>query len=217
MAPLSLLAGTLIAQWDPGTPERNPFSTDGSSGEFLQGSQPVEELTLVRTIYRGDCPGESVTPIKGIRFLASTPPAAKQRIVIRNRRTGGFTNREYGEGRRSSESFSISLGTRQHGSFLSVRPGENRFRWMVTGASAEGSPAAGQAVLMVSTDDRERYRDFRSINEDAYCPGEKYSYSRTPLSQCRAGYYKVTREGVCPNGKTVQLGTRTIYRRYRSW
>ena len=82
----------------------------------------------MRTIYRGDCPGESVTPIRGMSFLASMPPAGDQRIVIRNRRTGSYTNREYGSGRRRSESFLISLGERQHGSFLSVTAGENEFR-----------------------------------------------------------------------------------------
>ena len=82
----------------------------------------------MRTIYRGDCPGESVTPIRGMSFLASLPPAGDQRIVIRNRRTGGYTNREYGSGRRRSESFLISLGERHHGSFLSVTAGENEFR-----------------------------------------------------------------------------------------
>ncbi len=213
----SLIASSLIAQKGFRTPDMTPDSLIGARGEFFQGSQPIDQITVERIIYRGDCPGEDVSKVRNVSFLAPIPPAGQQRIVVRNRRTGGFTNREYGIGRRRSERFNISLGTRQHGSFLSVRPGENMFRWKVTSAGDIDGPKEGTAVLMVMTEDRVRYRDFRSINEDAYCPGEKYSSSRTPLGQCSSGYYKVTREGVCPNGKTVQLGTQQIYRRYRSW
>ena len=194
-----------------------PTSGSAASGHFLQHSQPIQQLTLVRTIFQGDCPGESVNPVKGISFLASTPPASKQRIVIRNRRTGGYTDREYDGGRSKSERFWISLGTKQHGSFLSVQPGANQFSWRVTRAANAALPKEGAATLYVTTEDRMRYRDFRSINEDAYCPGEKYSSSRTPLSQCNHGYYKVEREGVCPNGTKRMLGTQTIYRRNRTW
>lgn len=217
MDPLTLLAGPLIAQTNLGSPGMSETSTAASEGEFLQGSQPVQQLTLMRTIYRGDCPGESVTPIRGMSFLASLPPAGNQRIVIRNRRTGGYTNREYGSGRRRSESFAISLGERHHGSFLSVTPGENEFRWSVTKARNADGATKGNAKLMVNTEDRERTRDFRSINEDAFCPGEEYSSSRTPLGQCSSGYFKVKRQGVCPDGSKIELGTQTIYRRYRSW
>ncbi len=85
MDPLTLLAGPLIAQMNLGSPGMNTTSSMGTEGEFLQRSQPVQQLTLMRTIYRGDCPGESVTPIRGMSFLASLPPAGNQRIVIRNR------------------------------------------------------------------------------------------------------------------------------------
>ena len=217
MDPLTALASTLIAQKNlisPGSSETNSMP---SSGEFLQRSQPVQELTLMRTIYRGDCPGESVTPVRGLSFLAALPPAGNQRIVIRNRRTGGYTNREYGSGRKRSESFSISLGDRHHGSFLSVTPGENAFGWSVTKARNTDGPTKGTAMLMVNTEDRERFRNFRSIDEDAFCPGEEYSYSRTPLGQCSSGYFKVKRQGVCPDGSKIDLGTQTVYRRYRSW
>ena len=105
MDPLSVLAGPLIAQVNLGSPGIFGSNTVSADGEFLQRSQPIQQLTLMRTIYRGDCPGESVTPIRGMSFLASLPPAGDQRIVIRNRRTGGYTNRKYGSGRRRSESF----------------------------------------------------------------------------------------------------------------
>ena len=217
MDPLSVLAGPLVAQMNLGSPDVFGSNAISADGEFLQRTQPVQELTVMRTIYRGDCPGESVTPIRGMSFLASLPPAGNQRIVIRNRRTGGYTNREYGSGRRRSESFSISLGERHHGSFLSVTAGENEFRWSVTKARNADGPTKGNATLLVNTEDRERFRNFRSIDEDAFCPGEEYTYSRTPLGQCRSGYFKVKRQGICPDGSKIDLGTQTVYRRYRSW
>ena len=217
MDPLTLLAGPLIAQINLWSPGMNEISTMGNEGEFLQRSQPVQQLTLMRTIYRGDCPGESVKSISGMSFLASLPPAGNQRIVIRNRRTGGYTNREYGSRRQRSESFAISLGDRHHGSFLSVSPGENQFRWSVTKARNPDGPTKGNAMLMVNTEDRERYRNFRSIDEDAFCSGEEYSSSRTPLGECSSGYFKVKRQGVCPDGSKIELGTQTVYRRNRSW
>ena len=217
MDPLTLLAGPFIAQTNLGAPGMSESSSMAAEGEFLQRNQPIQQLTLMRTIYRGDCPGESVSPISGMSFLASLPPAGNQRIVIRNRRTGGYTNREYGSGRRRSESFSISLGDRHHGSFLSVTPGENKFRWSVTKARNADGPTKGNAMLMVNTEDRERYRNFRSIDEDAFCSGEEYSSSRTPLGECSSGYFKVKRQGVCPDGSKIELGTQTVYRRNRSW
>ena len=217
MDPLTALASTLIAQKNLISPGSSETDSMPASGEFLQRSQPVQMLTLMRTIFRGDCPGENVTPIHGLSFLATLPPAGNQRIVIRNRRTGGYTNREYGSGRKRSESFSISLGDRHHGSFLSVTPGENAFGWSVTKARNTDGPTKGTAMLMVNTEDRERFRNFRSIDEDAFCPGEEYSYSRTPLGQCSSGYFKVKRQGVCPDGSKIDLGTQTVYRRYRSW
>ena len=217
MDPLTALASTLIAQKNLISPGSSETDSMPASGEFLQRSQPVQMLTLMRTIYRGDCPGENVTPIHGLSFLATLPPAGNQRIVIRNRRTGGYTNREYGSGRKRSESFSISLGDRHHGSFLSVTPGENAFGWSVTKARNTDGPTKGTAMLMVNTEDRERFRNFRSIDEDAFCPGEEYSDSRTPLGQCSSGYFKVKRQGVCPDGSKIDLGTQTVYRRYRSW
>ena len=217
MDPLTALASTLIAQKNLISPGSSETDSMPASGEFLQRSQPVQMLTLMRTIFRGDCPGENVTPIHGLSFLATLPPAGNQRIVIRNRRTGGYTNREYGSGRKRSESFSISLGDRHHGSFLSVTPGENAFGWSVTKARNTDGPTKGTAMLMVNTEDRERFRNFRSIDEDAFCPGEEYSDSRTPLGQCSSGYFKVKRQGVCPDGSKIDLGTQTVYRRYRSW
>lgn len=214
MDPLSVMIGSLIAEMNPGSPGIFGRKAISADGEFLQRSQPIQELTVMRTIYRGDCPGERVTPVRGMSFLASLPPAGNQRIVIRNRRTGGYTNREYGSGRRRSESFSISLGSRHHGSFLSVTPGENQFRWSVTKARNVDAATKGNATLMVNTQDRERFRNFRSIDEDAFCPGEEHSYSRTPLGECRSGYFRIKRQGICPDGSKVELGSRIIYRRY---
>lgn len=183
------------------------------TGSFLEGSQPIQQITLVRQIFQGDCPGESIDPIKNISFLAATPPASKQRIVIRNSRTGGYTDREYDGGRSKSESFWISLGSKQHGRFLSVQPGQNQFSWKVTRPASSDLAREGNATLYVNTEDRLSYRNFRSINEDSYCPGEKYqSSTRTPLDRCPNGYYTLERTGVCPNGSTKQLSTRTIYR-----
>lgn len=207
MEPLSLIASAFLAQAEAFV-----------EGEFLQYRQPINHLTLVRTIFQGDCPGESVTPIKNLSFLAPAPPGGRQRIVVRNQRTGGFTNREYNEGRNRSESFWISIGNRQHGSFLSVQPGENRFTWSVQNPVDRSLPTEGEAWLDISIDERTRYRDFRSINEDAYCTGEKYNtWNRTPLDRCPGRSYVEEREGVCPDGTKVQLGRRTIYRRYSYW
>lgn len=231
MDPLTLLASAVIAQGGYGNggygqggygqggyPGSETEIDDSAASQFLQHSQPIEELILRRTIYQGDCPGEAVDPIKGISFLAATPPAGKQRIVIRNRRTGGFTDREYNGGRSKSESFWVSLGSKQHGSFLSVQPGENQFRWKLKNAANPNLPKKGKAVLYVTVQDQVSYRSFRSINEDAYCSGEKYrSTTRTPLHKCQFGYYTLERVGVCPNGTKVQLGTQRIYRNRRNW
>lgn len=200
---ISLLANAVIAQ-----------AETSSLGDFLQHRQPLQEVTLMRTIYRGECPGERVEPIKTMSFLAPTPPGGRQRIVITNQRTGGYTDREYGDNRDRAEGFWISLGTQHRGSFLSVQPGNNVFDWSITQPTDSTLPIKGTATLQVRVEEQTRYRDFSSINEDAYCPGEKYqTLSRTPLSECPSRSYIEEREGVCPNGSTIALGKRTIYRR----
>ena len=51
MDPLSVLAGPLIAQVNLGSPGIFGSNTFSADGEFLQRSQPIQQLTLMRTIY----------------------------------------------------------------------------------------------------------------------------------------------------------------------
>lgn len=193
------------------------------TGQFFLNGAPISGVTIERISWYGDCPGEETRSVSPVTFLASTvQPAPYQRVLISNSSTGGYTDREYDERRPQSQSFVVSLGQGQHGSFLSLAPGLNRFAWSVSNRVAKQQLATGNAQLNVEVTQSQRARSFRSIKEDTYCLGERSKSGRTKLDQCPDGFYTLERIGVCPNGKTRTLSFQTLRHKagnqpYRLW
>ncbi len=44
--------------------------------------------------------------------------------------------------------------------------------------------------------------------------GVIHSSLNSAIGRCNNGYFKVKRQGVCPDGSKIDLGTQTVYRRY---
>jgi hypothetical protein len=175
---------------------------------LLQG-QPLNRVELQQITYVGDCPGEQQPELRGLSFLAALPPAPFQRITLQNLATGGYTDREYDERRRSSEAFSIALGQGQRGSFLTVAPGLNTLNYQVRNRVQKISLGQGTATLQVEVNRMTQNRRFSEVREDRYCSGEKTS-RRTSLDACRNGLISLERIGVCPGGKTTTLSLETV-------
>jgi len=175
---------------------------------LLQG-QPLNRVELQQITYIGDCPGEQQPELRGLSFLAALPPAPFQRITLQNLATGGFTDREYDERRRSSESFSIALGQGQRGSYLTVAPGLNTLNYQVRNRVQKIGLGEGTATLQVADNRMTQNRRFSEVREDRYCSGEKTS-RRTSLDACPNGLISLERIGVCPGGKTTTLSLETV-------
>jgi len=205
-AVLAPLLGFALAQSLP------PASPTASGMVLLQG-QPVDRVELQQITYYGDCPGEEQPELRGLSFLAALPPAPFQRITVQNLATGGYTDREYDERRRSSEAFSIALGQGQRGSYLTVAPGLNTLNYQVRNRVQKISLGQGTATLQVAVNRMSQNRRFIEVREDRYCSGEKNS-RRTSLDACPNGLISLERIGVCPGGKTTTLSLETVGKGY---
>lgn len=183
------------------------------SGQFFLNGAPINSVTIERISWYGDCPGEETRSLSPVTFLGSSvQPAPYQRVLITNATTGGFTDREYDERRPQSQSFVVSLGQGQHGSFLSLAPGLNTFSWTVSNRVEKQQLGTGTAELSVDVIQSQRARGYKSIKEDTYCLGERSKSARTNLDQCPDGYYTLERIGMCPNGSTKTLSLQTLRR-----
>ena len=191
-----------------------PPAGPAASGMVLLQGQPVDRVELQQITYYGDCPGEEQPELRGLSFLAALPPAPFQRITLQNLATGGYTDREYDERRRSSEAFSIALGQGQRGSYLTVAPGPNTLNYQVRNRVQKIGLAQGAATLQVAVNRLSQNRRFTEVREDRYCSGEKTS-RRTSLDACRNGLISLERIGVCPGGKTTTLSLETVSNGYR--
>ena len=177
-----------------------------SNAEFLLKGQPINQITVNRIDFVGDCPGQGIDRIDGVAFRAELPPAPSHRILITNQTTGGFTDREYDERRSSSEAFVVAIGQGQHGSFLSLAPGLNTFTYTVRQTKPQQQIASGVARLWVKEERLTRSRSFSTINVDQYC---LLSRSRD-LSSCANGLTTVERTGICPDGQRRILSQETV-------
>jgi len=202
-AVLAPLLGLTLAQAQPLPAGAMPVGT------FLLQSRPIDRVELQQITYLGDCPGEEQPELRGVSFLAAVPPAPYQRILIQNRTTGGYTDREYDERRPTAQSFSVALGQGQRGSFLTLVPGANSFTYQVNNRVQKRMLDQGTANLLVAVNRLSQNRNFSEIREDRYCSGQK-NRSRTNLDACPNGLITLERLGVCPAGKTVTLSMETV-------
>lgn len=200
-----LPSGALAASPAPG---HQPIAPP--QGTFLLNGRPIQQVVIEQVSFLGDCPGEETREISGVSFLAAVPTAPYQRIVIQNQTTGGFTDREYDERRPSAQSFAISLGQGQRGSFLTLAPGLNSFSYQVNQRVQNLAVNRGYASLQVGVNRFSQNRSFQQIREDSYCSGEKIRSSRTPLNACPGGLITLERIGVCPGGRTTTLSLETV-------
>lgn len=183
-------------------------------GQFLLNGMPLQLATATLVSYVGDCPGDGQDLIQGVSFRSPVAPAPYQRIVISNATTGGYTDREYDERRPSAEAFSMGLASGQHGSFLSLSEGPNRFGYVVRNRVSNTVVGQGEASLDVTVNRVTRSRGFSRIDEKRYCLGDK-STSYSNLNACPDGLITVERKGVCPNGSSRILTLETVrLRRY---
>ena len=187
-----------------------------SLGQFLQNGYPINELSISRVTFFGDCPGEEIYPEYRIGFFEKTSinlgEDKYRRIKVENISTGGFTDRKYQNKGFPSQSFNVTLGTRHRGSFLTVQEGLNKFKWSVFNKKTKEIFVSGNTSLVVNIKNLSQSRSFSKIREDIRCFGGERIYSyytqkkkNEILSNCPKNIYMLETIGVCPDGKQVTL------------
>ena len=193
-----------------------------SIGQFIQKGSPINELSISRVSFGGDCPGEKILPANNIAFLEKTTDInlgldKYRRIKVENMNTGGFTDRKYKDKGFSSQLFNITLGTKHRGSYLTVQEGLNRFKWSVFSKKTKEIFVSGYSSLIIKINNFEENRSFRNIREDIRCYGGEriYSYYTQEkkdkiLSNCPKGIYVIETKGICPGGAEITLTSEKI-------
>tara|TARA_B100000700_G_scaffold327018_1_gene440287 strand:- start:512 stop:1204 length:693 start_codon:yes stop_codon:yes gene_type:complete len=187
-----------------------------SLGQFLRNGYPINELSISRVTFFGDCPGEKISPAYKIGFLEKTSinlgEDKYRRVKVENMNTGGFTDRKYQNKGFSSQLFNVTLGSKHRGSFLTVQEGLNRFKWSVFNKKTKEVFVSGNSSLIVNINKSSKNRSYSNIREDIRCfAGERiYSYytqrkKNEILSNCPKDIYVIETKGVCPDGREVTL------------
>ncbi len=198
-----------------------------SLGQFLRNGYPINELTISKTTYFGDCPGEKTSPAYKIGFLEKSSinlgEDKYRRIKVENINTGGFTDRKYLNKGFSSQLFNVTLGSKHRGSFLTVQEGLNRFKWSVFNKKTKEVFVSGNSSLLVNINNSSQNRSYSYSREDIRCFGGERIYSyytqkkkNEILSNCPKDIYVIETKGVCPDGREVTLTSEKIIpRNYR--
>ncbi len=192
-----------------------------SLGQFILDGYPVNQLSISKVSFWGDCPGEKIFPAYNIAFLEKTSidlgKDKYRRLKVKNINTDGFTDRKYQSKGLPSQSFNVTLGSRHRGSFLTVHEGLNRFTWSVFNKKTKEVFVTGNSSLLININNSSQNRSYSYIREDIRCFGGErvYSYYTQKkkdeiLSNCPKDIYVIETKGVCPGGKEVTLTSEKI-------
>lgn len=100
------------------------------------GSDSIYSISIRKTIFTGECPGERQYPEVGYFVSDLNPPLPGRRVKVVNMARGlspdnpPYTDRSYGKGR-ASQSFEIALGSKHRGRYFVVRPGVNLIQYTI--------------------------------------------------------------------------------------
>lgn len=149
------------------------------------GSTSIRSLTIARTIFQGECPGQTQHTITGYFVNDDLPPRPGLTLKLTNMSRGlspddpPYTSRTYDRGR-ASQSFDLALGDRHRGSFFVVREGRNLMQYEIF--QAGNTIASGTFDLRVDSPVRYEYRNKRPVEVTKYnSDGKSY---RTTEYRC---------------------------------
>lgn len=135
------------------------------------GSSSIHSLTIARTIFQGECPGEVQHTITGYFVNDDLPPRPGLTLKLTNMSRGlspddpPFTERTYDRGR-ASQSFDLALGDRHRGRYFVVREGRNLMQFEIF--QAGNTIASGTFNLRVDVPVSYQYRGKRPVEVTKY-------------------------------------------------
>lgn len=170
---VGLMVAPAIAQYNEG------------AGIETVGSTSIRSLMIARTIFQGECPGQTQHTITGYFVNDDLPPRPGLTLKLTNMSRGlspddpPYTSRTYDRGR-ASQSFDLALGDRHRGSFFVVREGRNLMQYEIF--QAGNTIASGTFDLRVDSPVRYEYRNKRAVEVTKYnSDGKSY---RTTEYRC---------------------------------
>lgn len=150
-----------------------PVFSQYSEGAGIEtvGSASIHTLRIAKTIFEGECPGETQYPITGYFVNDDLPPRPGLTLKLTNMSRGlspddpPFTNRTYDRGR-ASQSFDIALGERHRGRYFVVREGRNLMQYEIF--QAGNTVSTGTFTVRVDVPIRYQYRGKKAVQVTKY-------------------------------------------------
>lgn len=150
-----------------------PGLTQYSEGVGIEtvGSTSIQSLRIAKTIFEGECPGQTQYPITGYFVNDDLPPRPGLTLKLTNMSRGlspddpPYTNRTYDRGR-ASQSFDIALGERHRGSYFVVREGRNLMQYEIF--QAGNTISTGTFTVRVDVPLRYEYRGKKAVQVTKY-------------------------------------------------
>jgi hypothetical protein len=150
-------------------PARSQYN-EGAGIETVTSSS-IHRMSIHRTIYEGECPGEIQHPITGYFVNDDLPPRPGLTLKLTNMSRGlspndpPYTNRTYDRGR-ASQSFDIALGQKHRGRYFVVREGENLMQFEIFNAG--NTISTGTFTVYVKAPTRTDYRYKKPVEVTKY-------------------------------------------------
>lgn len=166
--PLAVAAALISLSWSL-LPARSQYN-EGAGIETVTSSS-IHFLSINRTIYEGECPGEIQHPITGYFVNDDLPPRLGLTLKLTNMSRGlspddpPFTSRTYDRGR-ASQSFDIALGSKHRGRYFVVREGRNLMQYEIFNAG--NTISTGTFTVDVKAPIRRDYRYKKPVEVTKY-------------------------------------------------
>lgn len=180
-----------------------PSSSNPGSGSLFFDTGTLNQTTLSRTIFLGDCPGSSTSTIWASFSSSTTPPGGGLRVLIQNTSISGsvpYTDREYKEGGRS-EKTNVTLGSEHRGKYFVVLPGTNVLSYQIYQPdNNKNIVETGSFPVEIRVNETQQVRSPETRTEQV-CAVSTYG-----LQQCAD--YRTKYTVSCPDGRILR---QTLY------
>lgn len=188
-------------------------NTSDSTARILFDGGSINQTSLTRYTYLGDCPGTSSTTRWASFQSTSTSPHEGYRVLLNNTSLGSpFTDREYHNGS-SSEKTNVILGNSHSSKYFVLSPGANSIEYKIYKGRKKSRIVLDSGFITVSVlvRDVQQVRNSTTRTEricavSLYASEECADYRTKSITSCPDG--KVLHQSILPEGNIYRT---TIY------
>lgn len=171
--------------------------TQETTGLYFDSSELVNQATLSRINFVGDCPGISRSWLRAQFRSATIPPSPGMRVRLTNLSASGgeapFTDREYDKGN-LSEKTHVTLGGAHENKYFAVVPGLNKISYKIYSSSS--AVETGSFTVNIVANESRQIRQ-AGITSERVCA----SFASLSLDQCAD--VRIKQIIACPDGRIL--------------